>query len=119
MCIRDSAFFAWTTALDKVTFSLVTNISYYSVTTTSSLILGWQNIIMQRKAGNIEIYFNGTLEASSAVAGSTATYANAYPYYHTLNAVSFNGKYDSHNVWSRALTLAEIATLQNYQYPFY
>jgi len=114
----NDAYFMNTSALDKVSFSLQTNISFYSITTTSSITGTWQNIIAQRVGNTIEIYFNGTLEASAAVAGSTATYANAHPYYHTLNVLGFDGKYDSHNIWSRSLTSVEIVTIQTAQYPF-
>ena len=87
-------------------------------TTTGAIILGtWMHITCMRESGILKIYLNGILNNSLAEGTQTPVYTyparigtmfyNSYPNYN-----GFNGSIDELRIYSRVLTLADIALIQ-------
>lgn len=102
-------------------FTINTSVLSYTVSSTTAISnLSWTNIICVFQSNTIKIYINGVLEATTSTSGTLVS--NAQQLFmggDNLSTLLFNGSMDAFNFWTRVLTPTEIATLQNFQNPFY
>ena len=103
-------------AAGKLNYFLYTNTGNFNKISTFILDSNWHNIILTRESNFFRAYYDGVFDSEVAVSGTMNTVA--HPYYHIFNILNFDGQFDCHCVWNRALTATEKTALQTAQYPF-
>jgi len=107
-----SVSYSLSVASGKAKLTIKTSSAIYSATSTSSVNTGaWKYVVGSFDGSNLRIYVNGSLEATTATAGSLqySTLALQIARYDQTGANYLNGSLDELALYSSALTATQIS----------